>query len=1139
MKIPRSLVCIGVGALVSATTVEATPYASECTNISGTIQYYLNETPTSVTVTYEDGTHPLSMNPATPAVGLNSFPLGTHTSYTISVNKVGAGTPIQLSSDANIYCQWPSLRGLALNSNPKSGNFGRIYIGSSASGSGKANKGIYVLNSDQSSLLGGTNGLTTSFWANSSTSGPYRMSVGRQDDNLYVGDLSSANAGVYQFDPNLALSAVQVLGGLGNTAGQAIGVHGEEIGSPKVLGSSAAGNLVLYTTDYVMPVDADNANSTLGYNTVSGDYNNIFQYQIGANAFPWTNPPNLAINAQVPSIATLVEEVDIGSKTGNIYLGNYRANYAVADLEVFDPTGMNLLYTSNPNVPSGPDPFNPAMTVYGSGTYSDGVTLLPGATGTAVATQNFAPYCMAVSPDEKYVACGLVNNAIFIMTINNGLPDPTTLQIIPNYPNDGAHENCRGIAWDAGDNVYTISSGTGLLRVFSLGLTTTCVTTNDSTGTNGSFSLSAPSISASVTATTPMAYQANNSYANNGATATSAQYDITLSAAQTGPITISFTMGGTGTNTVNYYLTNNGVRLSGPTYSVTFPAGVTDEAITLTPTASPVSGPTLSAVLSLKGGSAYSAVAPSVATAYIANSGPQVFNVDAAIPGPTMYRGTPGDYAYFQVDRWGDTNISITLPASVFSYSGTAVKGTDYTLGVSDVTFPAGATSEYETNGNPQLTPPGTYPYTYVGNESIIDTMTSGTSPESIPFTIGPTASATLTLIDNANPPESVLFSDSLSNPSDTGWDLAFGSVGTGTATTPTPTVVKNYLSAAPNYSGDALHDYDVEIGFDLTTDSQVTANPPNGSTKVLKMTMNKDPNVTYNNGTSTVNGASGAVNLYPADGSGNPLVFSGNFALRFNELDIEDSGGYATEFTECGINHYGTNANWWAGSYTGGAGNTNIDGVWYALGCDQGGASFGDALEFTSSAYPNAGWTSLGTKSWGNFTSVFKHPPYNATGTGSPVEGNGNNANIWNDVEIKQFNNVVTLLINKSVVYSYTNTSGLWKSGDVMLGYGDPFDSIGTAGRVYYSNVRVVRLNGPTITGVSVSNGNVVITFTSNDTDATPSSFGVVSSSTVGGAYSNTAATITQSGATYTATTAYSGTGSKFFAIKQTNIVQ
>jgi len=137
---------------------------------------------------------------------------------------------------------------------------------------------------------------------------------------------------------------------------------------------------------------------------------------------------------------------------------------------------------------------------------------------------------LAVSPDGQYLATMNANGVAYLLKLNNGLPDETTLQQLPGSL--GSSASAYGsVAWDAADNLYSVNQFVGLLRVYTLGLTTTCVTSNDYTGVNGSFQFSPPSAAASVVATTPQAYQANNSYANNGATPTPAVFTISLNAA--------------------------------------------------------------------------------------------------------------------------------------------------------------------------------------------------------------------------------------------------------------------------------------------------------------------------------------------------------------------------------------------------------------------------------------------------------------------------------------------------------------------------------------------------------------------------------------------------------------------------------
>jgi hypothetical protein len=108
------------------------------------------------------------------------------------------------------------------------------------------------------------------------------------------------------------------------------------------------------------------------------------------------------------------------------------------------------------------------------------------------------------------------------------------------------------------------------------------------------------------------------------------------------------------------------------------------------------------------------------------------------------------------------------------------------------------------------------------------------------------------------------------------------------------------------------------------------------------------------------------------------------------------------------------------------------------------------------------------------------------------------------------------------------------------MLGYADPFGgSVGApeAG-VYYANLQVVQLAAPiviTINSIAINGGNVVITFTTSSAADTNTSFTVLSSGTVNGAYNavSPAASITSLGGNqFQATTPYIG-GTQFYLIQ------
>ena len=99
---------------------------------------------------------------------------------------------------------------------------------------------------------------------------------------------------------------------------------------------------------------------------------------------------------------------------------------------------------------------------------------------------SFANTSISVSPDDNYVVIGGFTNSTFLlMALTNGVPDISTLTTNMVAPGTGTF--CYGSGWDAADNICITSGGSDTLRIFSLGLTTTCTTSNDSTFTNGSF----------------------------------------------------------------------------------------------------------------------------------------------------------------------------------------------------------------------------------------------------------------------------------------------------------------------------------------------------------------------------------------------------------------------------------------------------------------------------------------------------------------------------------------------------------------------------------------------------------------------------------------------------------------------------
>jgi hypothetical protein len=1060
---------------------KASPYASGITNNAGTISFYLNESGGSVTITYEDGSTNASFNGITTgtnvAKGAQSFSLGGHVSYAITVTKTGNGTPSLISADTNQFCVYNSPRGVDANKNSQFGNlFGRVYIGNSAAGGTtpyNKGKGIYALNSDLTEGLGnGTNAATTGTWVNSGSSGPYRMRVA-PDNTLLVGDFSTAAATVWQFSPNLTTSNL-VLAIIGETAGAAAGIHGDEFGTPLMTGSLANSNLVLWTADPGMGVP----NSTiapalvLGPGTSRGSFNCLYRYDIGAGPIPatgWTNPPNYAYTLGLDGIAELRPEIDIG-KDGKIIGGFGRANLSNPDIQILDPTGATVLWTSFNDTGGASDPWNGSSTAAGAvGTYSG----------------------VRVSPDGQFLASVDINNGITIANLTNGLPDDSSIFAIPepalgfgtaafNYTG-----NSRGMCWDAADNLYECSSGQGLLRVFSLGITTTCITSNDITGTNGSFQLILPTVAATVVASQP---QASQNYINStpAGTPTPGIFTISLNTSSlTVPVVVNFTRSGTATYLTNYTI-NLGTNVNGVIISsnnVTFPVGTYPGVgnwsvdVQIIPTATPVTGPTLTVGLRVLGGANYLAGTPLTGTINIFNTGPQLLVLSTNFS-PTMSRNVLHDYAEFVITRYGDLNgpgnsASGVTPHSYtitnITYLGTAVYSIDYTAqaqrfssaipidGMPGILINPGDIVITNIVGNPvahsnlNLAPTNV---TIIVNLTNSVTGTNATSQEGYSYSVSNNA-VTLTELDNTIGPEVVIWSNPLTNSADsTNWTLTFDSTSF-SLNTVLPVVVPNYTNDATSLAGGGTNDFNVDFGYPI--DNAIAPSPymvANGWANVLKMTVNKH------------NAAAAGVNLYPQGQN-----FHGNYALRFSmylsiysaAINNPFAGTTPREFAAFGINHYGTNCNWrLATPIVAGTGNstTNADGVWFAIDAGDNSVTPADFDAFTSPALPNAGVSAdLVSMNGVQNSGIFKNPPFTTMtpAGGEPVDQ-------WVDVSVevtKQTN--ATLYINRSAVlssFSITNGGG-YTNGTIMLGYLDPVANVSDGSAfVYYSNVRVVELS-------------------------------------------------------------------------------
>ncbi len=297
------------------------------------------------------------------------------------------------------------------------------------------------------------------------------------------------------------------------------------------------------------------------------------------------------------------------------------------------------------------------------------------------------------------------------------------------------------------------------------------------------------------------------------------------------------------------------------------------------------------------------------------------------------------------------------------------------------------------------------------------------------------------------------LFSDNFDTDTSAAWDMRVGV----------------FTAGDTDYKVDWAFDYGAQtynlFAGPLDTTGQTLNVPPapnsNGTAKGVKLTVNKDDL-----------GARVVVNLYPKNQN-----FSGNYVLKFdmfmNHGSWGDLGGSTTENAWFGINHTGAGPNWavFAGNGLSSAfaapiaGADKSDGLFFTVTCDGGGAKdlwalagdaagrpavlFGDAggiLDLDKDTFPDHG------DEQGNFQGTFTSPPFEAPGI---------LAKRWVPVEVSQIDDIITMKLNGQVFSRYTNSTP-WKSGTVMVGYADIFNSIAALldeNWVLFDNVRVERV--------------------------------------------------------------------------------
>jgi len=941
------VLCCAALAFACTSSLRAVPYASGISNNAGTVSFILNESADSVRVTLDPGGTVLDLGAL--AKGTHSFSLGAATSFQIAVRKIAALDWALISDDTNTLLQFNAPRGVAVNMNAASPYFGRIYVANSAAaatGTGRVvGDGIYLLNADQSDAVGrgntaSTGGITFDTVGGTGVPGansPWRLEVG-PDSLLYIADFSTNTACIYRTDPDVSDgSGVNVLAGTGWSRPTSMNsVHTTIGSSPVIRGSLTTGDLVVWATD--------------GRQGPSGSFNALRRWDINAGPLPYGNAPTPLANPLIGTVFDVTTDLDRGPD-GKFYMMQNRSAGNESGVVVVDTDGVTVLWRSL--------------------TETRAISNNPSATDILRISR-----AVKVSPDGTKLSIIRDDSQTWVIPLLNGLPDLTNRVLVPTHAVAPVNLG-RDICWDAAGNLYTVSSGDQLLRVFSPGGATVATTASD-----GTFSVVTEQYPVvSVVATDPV-------------TAESAFDPGTFFLTRTGDtaqeLTVYFTLSGDASNEVDYLSVSN---------SITFAAGAADALVRITPIDDAVAELTESVIFRLAAGTNY---APGVANTaridILDDEYPNVLTVTAL--DTNAFERFTNDAFSFRITRFGKTNLEeITVDLAL---SGTAVEGLDYSAITASVTIPPGAVARDVT-----LTPLDDLELE--GDETIVVTIVDG-----VDYTAGTPSQAVNRIRDDEWTPGSLLFEDRFETDTSADWVMRFGA--------------NNGIFDATNAFA---YDY-VAAGIPLAPHSAA------GTSRGLLLAVNK-----YN-GTA---GGSAGINLYPAGRS-----FSGDFLLRFDMYLSFGTAG-TTEHALAGLNHSTSETN--RVTQSADANNTTAggDGVWVAIETDGSANRDYTAYTTTNAANPPAIIASRSATSMAPFVTA---PPYAAAG--SPGV-NATSGKEWSSVELSQIGGVVTLRVNASTVFSFTNNTG-YASGDIMLGMNDQFDSVGSPQNfVIFDNVEVLGL--------------------------------------------------------------------------------
>jgi len=1084
-RIIAALAASALAAVFSMQTLQATPYAACLTNNAGTISFRLNERANAVAVMYTNLTgDTIITNLGSQAAGLIITNLSIPGNFTVAVTNSAAagylgGATLQISNDSTNGTSTNTMRfnaprGVAVNTNPASPYFGRIYVANAIAGTATrpVQDGIYMLNADYSDAVGqGTNARTggiTAFTNNipgSTDDGntPWHLEIG-QDDQLYIADFSTTNGNIYMTDPDVTVGT-NLLVGFGAPGTPNASPHHGRIGSSVITaGSLTNGTLVVYAID-----------SDIGYDGGGGALgaNHIVKWEIGAGPLP--------VDIAVTNVdnATLLPDVGV---TVDLDRGPDGKFYTMQNRSVGSEGGI---FVVDPAVDGGP--FYPVSDGLWDEVFDSRAATI-GVLNGGAQTNDLLRISRAVkiSPDGQLMAIIRDDNQIWVINLVSGIPDLTTARLIATSP---ATSIGRDICFDAAGNIYTVSSGQALLRVYSPGYKTVAQTSSQ-----GTFSVvnTLPDNAVSISATDPDAAEPGGL---NGDTGT---FTFSRTGDTSQPLTVNYTVSGTATRGVDYV--TNGASGSIPVINgaITFAAGDSSTNVTVDVIDDSLAEAPETVIFTLTASTNYASTFPNTATVTIADDG-DIPSINITNQGIGSYELIPGRPAKFNLS----SPLAYSTPLTVnIGLSGTAVSGVDYTnASTFTVTYAAGTTST-----NFTVTPVGN---SLTNSKTIIATILTGTG-----YVAGSPSNATNILRGDYIAPTTTLFADNFDTDTTANW-------------------VTNAINA----------DNDATFNYDYSADGVPAApHTVGGSTKGLRLRSHLGALA----GATAISVSPIGLSL-PGD-----YRIRFDLWMNFNGPAPGGGAGSSEYFTTgVGVSETHTNvAGESAGTPIAAWGNAAGSCVIFAVDGDGGFAeSTGDFIVYSNNVAITANTNVYPAGARDNFASYYAEfgeiAPPPAQTTAFPTQTGSDNVGTlsyaWHDVVITKQGTNVTWTID-GLPIANTTYSLPFAGSNFSLGYEDINSSVTAIPRMNMAivdnlTVQTLPFTGVTITQITLINGgaNVQIDFNGNAADL-PADYVLQSSADPQGPYTDVSSVNTSTGTgTFRALAASPVSGTQqFYRIKR-----